>query len=250
MHTVLANKNKIYVSGYNHYGQLGLGHNENQTSPQLLTLEPEVSQTLSLKGRLDWKLTLPSPIACGRYHTIILKVNLVPEGAGGTRSCAPKSYHDVLVFGANTYGQLGLGHNENQNKPQLLMQGEEIHQIACGIYHTILLGASLVPEWQVGLEARASKSCHDVLVFGDNQCGQLGLGHNKTQNEPQLLLVQATLLSGILTYSEWSPEYHSVFSPHFQAGIYTFLLVHKHLSLHTGVKIPKFVLFEIFKRVY
>ena len=30
--------------------------------------------------------------------------------------------NDVLVFGANNYGQLGLGHNDDQNKPIILMQ--------------------------------------------------------------------------------------------------------------------------------
>jgi alpha-tubulin suppressor-like RCC1 family protein len=175
MHTILANKKKIYVFGQNYYGQLGLGHNEEQNSPQLLELEQEVSQTLSLKGRLDWKLTLPSPIACGAYHTIILGVN-----------------NDVLVFGKNYDGQLGLGHNERQNKPQLLMHGEKIHQIACGDDHTVILKVNrvglrsyLVPEGQVEIE---SKSYHDVVVFGYNKYGQLGLGHNEDQNKPQLLM--------------------------------------------------------------
>jgi hypothetical protein len=67
------------------------------------------------------------------------------------------------------------------------------------------------------------------------------------QNKPQLLSTKATLLSGILTWPEWSPKCHSIFLPHFQVGIYTFLLVHKRSSLRTRVKIPKFVLFEIFK---
>ena len=48
-------------------------------------------------------------------HTVIIKEN-----------------NDVLVFGCNDYGQLGLGHNDNQNKPITLMQGIPIRQIACG----------------------------------------------------------------------------------------------------------------------
>jgi len=34
---------------------------------------------------------------------------------------------------------LGLGHNRYQNKPQTLMQGIAIRQIACGDDHTIIL---------------------------------------------------------------------------------------------------------------
>ena len=47
-------------------------------------------------------------------HTVIVKEN-----------------NDVLVFGANDKGQLGLDHNSPQNKPQTLMQGIAIRQIAC-----------------------------------------------------------------------------------------------------------------------
>ena len=33
-----------------------------------------------------------------------------------------KENNDVLVFGRNYEGQLGLGHNDDQNKPITLMQ--------------------------------------------------------------------------------------------------------------------------------
>jgi len=247
-HTVILKANDdILVFGANNYGQLGLGHNKDQNKPQLLMHGEEISQ-----------------IACGGYHTIILKANhdvlvfgnndngqlglghhrkqnkpqLLMRGekirqiaCGGLHTIISKANHDVVVFGNNESGQLGLGHYRNQNKPQLLMQGEEINQIACGKNNTIILKAN-----------------HDVLVFGHNVTGRLGLGHYQNQNKPQLLSVKGTLLSGILIYSEWSPEHHSVFLPHFQKSIYTFLLAHKRLSLRTGLKIPKFVLFEIFKR--
>ena len=44
---------------------------------------------------------------------------------------------DVLVFGY--FGQLGLGDNQNRNKPELLMTDPEIKQIICGMvsYHHI-----------------------------------------------------------------------------------------------------------------
>ena len=47
-------------------------------------------------------------------HTVIVKEN-----------------NDVLVFGANNCGQLGLRHNDDQNKPQTLIQWIAIRQIAC-----------------------------------------------------------------------------------------------------------------------
>ena len=50
----------------------------------------------------------------------------------------------MLVFGFNDYGQLGLGHNISQNKPQILMQGIAIRQIACGNDHTIILKKTMM----------------------------------------------------------------------------------------------------------
>ena len=79
--------------------------------------------------------------------------------------------NDVLVFGHNRYGQLGLCHNDNQNKPVTLVQGIAIRQIACGNYHTIIL-----------------QDNNDVLVFGCNYEGQLGLGHTESQNKPVILM--------------------------------------------------------------
>ena len=42
---------------------------------------------------------------------------------------------DILVFGHNYYGQLGLGHNNNINVPTLLMNDKSIKNIICGRHH-------------------------------------------------------------------------------------------------------------------
>ena len=60
-------------------------------------------------------------IICGGSHTMIWRNN-----------------GDVLIFGSNDLGQLGLGDNQNRNKPKLLMTNPEIKQIICGHYHTII----------------------------------------------------------------------------------------------------------------
>ena len=56
---------------------------------------------------------------------------------------------DVLVFGYNDHGQLGLGHNNDVNIPTLLMNDKTIKNIICGGYHTIIY-----------------KDNGDILVFG------------------------------------------------------------------------------------
>ena len=61
-------------------------------------------------------------IVISKMHTVLLKEN-----------------NDVIVFGRNDDGQLGLGHNKSQNKPVTLMQRIPIRQIACGWGHTVIL---------------------------------------------------------------------------------------------------------------
>ena len=43
-----------------------------------------------------------------------------------------------LSLGSNISGQLGLGDNEDRNKPELLMTDPEIKQIICGYQHSII----------------------------------------------------------------------------------------------------------------
>ena len=59
-------------------------------------------------------MSLNNLITISIMHTVLLKDN-----------------NDVLIFGVNKYGQLGLGHNHDQNKPVTLMRGIPIRKIAC-----------------------------------------------------------------------------------------------------------------------
>ena len=135
MHTVIVANDKIFGSGQNHYGQLGLDHDIAQSN--LVQLGTHTNDLLMQGVQIR-------QIAIGLFHTIILKEN-----------------NDILVFGYNNNGQLGLGHNESQKLPILLMQKIPICQIACGAYHTVIL-----------------QDNNNVLVFGQNDEGQLGLSHN------------------------------------------------------------------------
>src|SRR5208283_3405937 len=123
-HTCLIFDKQLYAWGSNGYGQLGLGHNQNQNSPQKLNLPPV------------------KKIICGSYHSVAITIT-----------------NEVYVWGSNQYGQLGLGHNQHQNSPQKLNlpAGEEkvrnspfsnlagkssafsspVKKIICGSYHSI-----------------------------------------------------------------------------------------------------------------
>ena len=79
----------------------------------------------------------------------------------------------MYVWGYNQHGQLGLGHFNNINTPQELNL-PNVKKIICGSgpYHTI-----------------AITKLGKVYVWGNNQYGQLGLGHTKNVNIPRELII-------------------------------------------------------------
>ena len=93
-------------------------------------------------------------VACGSFHTVALTSD------GG-----------VIVFGTNGSGQLGTGNYASQLTPERLthamLDGVRIVGCAAGFGFTIL----------VSDEGR-------VFAMGDNDNGQLGLGHTNNVNTP------------------------------------------------------------------
>src|SRR5208283_1499766 len=90
-------------------------------------------------------------------------------------------YYTCLIFdkqlyawGSNGYGQLGLGHTQNQNSPQKLNLPAPVKKIICGGSYSI-----------------AITTTNEIYVWGYNYYGQLGLGHNRDQNSPQKLNLPA-----------------------------------------------------------
>ena len=77
--------------------------------------------------------------------------------------------NQLLGFGDNQYGQLGLGDNKNRNPPTLVMTDTTIRQIVCGYDHTFIF-----------------KKSGELFAFGNNYYGQLGLGNNENKNIPTL----------------------------------------------------------------
>ena len=62
-------------------------------------------------------------IGCGHRHTIVITFD-----------------NKTYVWGNNESGQLGLGHNINQNSPQELSFSDiKIESVTCGINHTMAL---------------------------------------------------------------------------------------------------------------
>ena len=106
---------------------------------------------------MNWIVT--SEISTRIYFSIMNDHNFIYDGS------------QLLAFGHNHYGQLGLGDNKNRNLPTLVMTDTTIRQIACGSNHTFIL-----------------KESGELFAFGNNECGQLGLGDNENKNMPTLLM--------------------------------------------------------------
>jgi len=145
---------QVYAWGANKVGQLGLGHNNDVNRPSLLPF-PD--------SRANWTLT---SIVCEKNSIFAIFQNA--EGQS-----------QVYAWGANRFGQLGLGHNNKVNRPSLLpfpdsLANWTLNNIVCG-------EDSFFAIFQ---NAEGQKQ---VYAWGANGKGQLGLGHDNAVNHPSLL---------------------------------------------------------------
>ena len=139
-HSLFQNNNgEMFSCGYNHRGQCGLGHfNEFQITPSLI---------LNSSSNIVH-------FVCGYEQNLFLD----SEG-------------NVYSVGYNGQGQLGLGHNRNQNVLTKIPNIPPIKIISC-----------------------VRSSCYlidyegNLWTFGDNDCGQLGHGDETFINTPKMII--------------------------------------------------------------
>jgi len=122
----------VKCTGANSFGQLGDG------SSEIFRLSP-----VTIPG-----FTGTKKIYAGNYHT-----------------CAILDSGDVKCVGKNSYGQLGLGHNNEVSTPEVVAGFKNATELALGAEHT----CAIMPD-------------HSVKCVGDNQYGQLGNATNRTTN--------------------------------------------------------------------
>ncbi len=112
---VLTNCGEVYVWGYNYWGQIGNGCNDNQLIP------------IKVKSFNNERVVM---ISCGYYHSMVLT------------ECG-----HVYSWGYNGYGQLGIGNTEESNEPKFVAVIDEnkcnvfIEKISCGSEHSLLLSS-------------------------------------------------------------------------------------------------------------
>ncbi len=198
----------VWAWGNNAYGQLGLG---NATSPQkspkhvsgLSNIVSAVSGwyhsiALSNTGNVwAWGYNLQGQVGIG--NTEIPQNSPVPlsglsdivaVSAGGFHSLALTNTGDVLAWGHNGSGQLGLGNKTSQHySPEIISELDDIYivSIHAGKYFSA-----------------AITNAGDVYTWGDNPYGQLGVGDMDDRTIP-------TLVNGIsCVYDLDAGEYHII----------------------------------------
>lgn len=188
---LLGLNNRVYATGRNKYGQLGLGHSTSQSTP--------------------------TPVQC------LDDKNIIDIDAGSDHSLALSKSGRLYTTGQNSDGQLGVGDNNNRNIFTPASSGievKEIISIAAGATHTLVMYKenNLVyatgnnRSGQLGIEDNESKNsftCVQTLYFknvskiftsfnsyssfaldkagdiyrtGNNRCGQLGSGNKQSTN--------------------------------------------------------------------
>ena len=132
---ILKNDGSIWSCGYNYNGQLGLGDPANKT--MFLKVTTNINNDVK-------------QIACGEYHTFILKND------GSIWSC-----------GYNNSGQLGLGDTTQRSTFTQVTTNinNDVKQIVCGSTHTFIL-----------------KTNGTLWACGYNGYGQLGLNDTTNRN--------------------------------------------------------------------
>jgi alpha-tubulin suppressor-like RCC1 family protein len=138
----LDSKGRVWATGYNYYGQLGLDNTSDQNSFQLV-----------------------------KFNNPTSGAKIISISAGGEHSITLDDDGRVWAAGHNKYGQLGLGisgSETGQNSFQSvtisnLTLGTKIVSIAAGGYYSLVLDSK-----------------GKIWATGSNEVGQLGLSDNNT----------------------------------------------------------------------
>lgn len=184
---ILANDYKLYVTGSNDFGELGIGQ------------EASSLRSISVFTMVPLNVDIIK-VACGSSHMIVLTLTNL-----------------AYACGSNSHGQLGISNNKSQTSFQRAqIFDEKITDIYCGSSHSMFITESNElyvagnnSYGQLGQEAKQDYispvilsnyftdhsikfiACehsngtvlvtkkHEIFVVGDNTNGQLGLGEDK-----------------------------------------------------------------------
>ena len=177
---ILKNDGTLWGTGYNSYGQLGLGDTNGRNAfTQITTNTDNIKSvyygeyyTLILKndgtlwgcGQNEYgQLGLGDTTNRTTFTEIITNTNNIKEiYCGGFHTFILKNDGTLWGCGRNSHGQLGLGDGDNRYTfTQITTNTDDIKSVYCGEYYTFIL-----------------KNDNTLWSCGANSDGQLGLGDN------------------------------------------------------------------------
>jgi hypothetical protein len=143
---LLTKNGEIYAFGDNTYGKLGLaiGDCKSQTVPTLIPMEYFNNSPIV-------------QVSAGAYHSLALSID-----------------GNVYSFGCGDSGRLGLGDNNDRNRPTLIpanyFNNQRVSHISAGVYFSLIVTEN-----------------GQLYSFGDEFHQQLGIKENYRQNVPTLI---------------------------------------------------------------
>ncbi|KAK7892117.1 hypothetical protein WMY93_024080 [Mugilogobius chulae] len=181
METISRVKFCLYTWGANSYGQLGQGHVEDQSLPQvadITTLQAEVTCAISGGGGHSVVITENGKVfVCGQNnkgqlglgHTIdIYTLELCPGlrqkitnvSCGWDFTLLLSDTRQILACGSNKFGQLGIGETLQHSANWLIVESikDPVVSAAAGLRHSLAVTASgFVYQWGTGLFSHAKR---------------------------------------------------------------------------------------------
>nr|XP_060626146.1 X-linked retinitis pigmentosa GTPase regulator-like isoform X1 [Anolis sagrei ordinatus] len=193
-HTSVVTENgKLYMFGSNNWGQLGFGTKNSVNKPTCVkALKPEKvklaacgrNHTLicteqgnvyAAGGNSEGQLGLGDTEERSTFHLISFFTNqhkIKQLAAGSYTSAVLTEDGQLLMWGDNSEGQIGLSDEANVSVPHQVDVGKPVSWISCGYYHSALITRD-----------------GELYTFGEPDNGKLGLSAGQLQNHkvPQLV---------------------------------------------------------------
>ncbi|XP_054206132.1 E3 ISG15--protein ligase HERC5 isoform X1 [Homo sapiens] len=108
-----------------------------------------------------------------RFESILQEKKIIQITCGDYHSLALSKGGELFAWGQNLHGQLGVGRKfPSTTTPQIVehLAGVPLAQISAGEAHSMALSMS-----------------GNIYSWGKNECGQLGLGHTESKDDPSLI---------------------------------------------------------------
>lgn len=206
-HTLVLDSNgKVYTWGDNRAGQLGLGHKESTSSPKELPFFKDkiviqiasgdhFSLVLTKEGKLySWGSNNKGQLGLGDRA-----MRLNPRSVKDLKNIVKIYVHDSSCFafdedgrtyawGENQSGQLGVGNKQDTLVPELINVFHVTEIFMASSKSSLADTDNILREHNSFVSSTfALTEEGDVYVWGNNEAGQLGLGHAQEQLSPQYL---------------------------------------------------------------